>query len=102
METLIEKARVTREHIRQFAAIVGNAHLLTDDETLKDYGHDETEHLLFLPEVVLKPRTTEEISAIMKLCNASRIPVTPRGAGTGLSGGALPHLGGVLISTERL
>ena len=102
METLTEKAQVTREHIRQFAAIVGDANLLTDEETLKDYGHDETENLLFLPEVVLKPRTTEEISEIMKLCNASRIPVTPRGAGTGLSGGALPHLGGVLISTERL
>jgi glycolate oxidase len=102
MEALTQKANITREHIRQFAAIVGEANLLTDEEALRDYGHDETENLLFLPEVVLKPRTAEEISAIMKICNASRIPVTPRGAGTGLSGGALPHLGGVLISTERL
>src|SRR6202008_630804 len=56
----------------------------------------------YLPEMVLKPRTAEEISAIMRICNQCRIPVTPRGAGTGLSGGALPQLGGVLISTERM
>ncbi|HVF96146.1 MAG TPA: FAD-linked oxidase C-terminal domain-containing protein, partial [Flavisolibacter sp.] len=49
-----------------------------------------------------KPRTPEEISIILSICNQHRIPVTPRGAGTGLSGGALPHLGGVLLSTERL
>ena len=59
-------------------------------------------HCSYLPEVVIKPRTAEEISAIMKICNQDKIPVTPRGAGTGLSGGALPHLGGVLLSTERM
>jgi len=73
-----------------------------DEETLRNYGHDETEHLSYLPEIVLKPRTAEEVSAIMGICNQHRIPVTPRGAGTGLSGGALPQLGGVLISTERM
>lgn len=73
-----------------------------DAETLDYFSHDETENLKFLPEVVVKPRTSEEISAILKLCNAEMLPVTPRGAGTGLSGGALPHLGGVLLSTERL
>ena len=56
----------------------------------------------FLPDVVIRPRTAQEISAIMKICNQHRIPVTPRGAGTGLSGGALPHLGGVLLSTDRM
>jgi glycolate oxidase len=58
--------------------------------------------LQYYPEVVLKPKSTEEVAAIMQLCNTHKIPVTPRGAGTGLSGGALPHLGGVLLSTERL
>ena len=58
-------------------------------------------NLFFLPEVVLKPRTAEEISLILKICNEDKIPVTPRGAGTGLSGGALAHLGGVLISTGK-
>lgn len=93
---------INASHLQQFKNIVGEQQVLCDEESLKHYGHDETELLLFLPEVVLKPGTAEEISAIMKICNADRIPVTPRGAGTGLSGGALPHLGGVLLSTERL
>ena len=75
---------------------------MADEESLNHYGHDETENLLYPPEVVIRPRTAEEISAIMKICNRDKIPVTPRGAGTGLSGGALPHLGGVLISTDRM
>lgn len=84
-----------------FCAIVGKEYAFCDDESLQKYGRDETEHLYFQPGLVLKPRTTEEISRIMQLCNEHRIPVTPRGAGTGLSGGALPHLGGVVISMER-
>jgi glycolate oxidase len=97
-----EKGTITSVHFQQFKNIVGDEHVLYDEESLKHYGHDETELLLFLPEVVLKPSTTEQIAAIMKICNAEGIPVTPRGAGTGLSGGALPHLGGVLLSTEKL
>jgi len=76
--------------------------VLVDEESLLDYGHDETEELSFPPQVVVRPADAKQISAIMKICNDARIPVTPRGAGTGLSGGALPHLGGVLISTDRL
>jgi glycolate oxidase len=86
----------------QFKKIVGEQYVLMDEESLNSYAHDETENLHYLPEVVVKPRTAEEISAVMKICNRDKIPVTPRGAGTGLSGGALPHLGGVLISTERM
>lgn len=93
---------LTAEHISQFKKIVGDSYVLADEETLKHYGHDETENLFFPPEAVIKPRTPEEISEILKICNAERIPVTPRGAGTGLSGGALPHLGGVLLSMERM
>ncbi len=59
-----------------------------------DYAH--------MPEVVVKPRTAEEISAIMKMANEEMIPVTPRGAGSGLSGGAVPAKGGILLSTERM
>lgn len=87
--------------VNQFKNLLGEPFVLCDEESLKNYGHDETENLLYLPEVVLKPNTTEQISAVMNICNQHLIPVTPRGAGTGLSGGALPHLGGVLISTER-
>lgn len=102
MEATAAKGLLTSEIIDQFRNIIGLEFVLVDTESLAHYGHDETEHLVYPPEVVLRPRTTEEISAIMKICNRYRIPVTPRGAGTGLSGGALPHLGGVLVSTDRM
>ena len=89
------------EQLDEFRKIIGSDHVYVEEEVLHNYSHDETEHLHFLPDVVLKPRTATEISAILKICNHNRIPVTPRGAGTGLSGGALPHLGGVLLTMER-
>jgi glycolate oxidase len=101
-ETMTRKTALNADHIKLFINLLGENYVLFDQESLHDHGHDQTEHLLFLPEVVLKPRTTEEISEIMKICNANGIPITPRGGGTGLSGGALPHLGGVVLSTERL
>jgi glycolate oxidase len=89
-------------HVERLQQILGKEYVLLDEEALNHYAHDETENLHFLPEIVVKPRTAEEISQIMQLCNEHRIPVTPRGAGTGLSGGALPHVGGVLVSSERM
>jgi glycolate oxidase len=89
-------------HIQLFSSICGENNILTLESEMEKYAHDETEYLNFLPQVVVKPRTSEEISAILKICNEEKIPVTPRGAGTGLSGGALAQLGGVLISTERM
>lgn len=97
-----KRMKVTPNHISFFKQLIGDNYVFVDDETLDFFSRDETEQLHFLPEVVLKPRTATEISSILKICNADLIPVTPRGAGTGLSGGALPHLGGVLISTERM
>jgi glycolate oxidase len=102
MELVSQKRRVTEDELKAFRKIVGNNFVVIDEQELRTYGHDETEQLLYLPSVVVKPKTAEEISAIMRICNKSHIPVTPRGAGTGLSGAAIPHLGGVLISTERM
>jgi microcystin-dependent protein len=82
--------------------IVGEGYVLNDKESLDEYGHDQTEDLQFPPQIIVRPRSAEEISKVLSLCNQHRIPVTPRGAGTGLSGGALPHLGGVLISMDRM
>ena len=93
--------KLTAELVETFRDIIGSANVFLDEESLEKYGKDETEDLYFPPEVVLKPRTTEEISKILKICNDALLHVTPRGAGTGLSGGALPHLGGVLLSMER-
>lgn len=94
-------AAVVPALIQQFEQIVGQQNIIVDEEKRYNYSHDETEDYSFLPDVVLKPGSTEEISAIMKLCNAHTIPVTPRGGGTGLSGGALPINKGVVVSMER-
>ena len=93
MDTLTNSSLAT-DHLDSFKKIVGDAYVFVDDESLRTYAHDETENLVFPPDLVIKPRSTEEVSAIMRICNEFRIPVTPRGAGTGLSGGALAHLGG--------
>jgi len=95
-------ADIALQYIDSFKKIVGDAFVFADEESLNNYAHDETENLHFLPGIVIKPRSAAEVSAIMRFCNEYKIPVTPRGAGTGLSGGALPQLGGVLLSTERM
>jgi glycolate oxidase len=92
---------VTPALVEALKKICGADFVFTDEEKRKQYGHDETEDLLFLPEVVVKPHTPEEISAILKLANEHKVPVTPRAAGTGLSGGALPVHGGISLSVER-
>ena len=102
MNITAEIKHVYNAHYKAFQNIVGANFIFFDEETLAVFAKDETENLYFLPDIVIKPRTAEEISGIMKICNAHKIPVTPRGAGTGLSGGALPHLGGVVISFERM
>lgn len=94
-------AEVSTDLLNQFQAIVGEENIIVDPEKRYDYSHDQTEDYSFLPDVVLKPGSPEEISQIMTLCNRHVIPVTPRGGGTGLSGGALPVLKGVVISMER-
>lgn len=72
-----------------------------DQQVLEHYGHDETENLQCTPEILFKPTNTDEVSRILRYCNANKIPVTPCGARTGLSGGALAVYGGVLLSMER-
>ncbi len=93
--------KITPAIIEKLQQIVGDNYVKFDSESLAEYGHDETESLLFLPEVVVKPGTAEEISEILITANIELVPVTPRGAGTGLSGGALPVYGGIIISMER-
>lgn len=94
-------AEVTPTILSEFEAIVGKDNVLIDAEKRYNYSHDETEDYSFLPDVVLKPGSAEEVSRIMKICNTHKVPVTPRGAGTGLSGGALPIQKGVSLSMER-
>ena len=89
------------EVIDRLRRAVGEEYVVIDREGVQEYGHDKTEDYFFLPEVVVKPRTAQEISEVLKICNVHKIPVTPRGAGTGLSGGALPVRNGMVLSMER-
>lgn len=92
---------INTDIIKALKVLIDTEDVLTDFESLEKYGQDETEDLVYKPEVVVRPKTVEQISQIMKLANAQTIPVTVRGAGTGLSGGALPVCGGIVISMER-
>ncbi len=93
--------KVTSITFLLFEKIVGKENISSDKEQLEKYGQDETEDLIFFAEVILKPSSVKEISQIAKICNEHIIPLTVRGAGTGLSGGALPIKGGVLLSMEK-
>jgi glycolate oxidase len=94
-------ASVTPGIVEELRALIGPESVTTEGEALKLYGQDETEDLVFEPEVVVKPANTQEVSAVLAFANRHRIPVTPRAGGTGLSGGALPIRGGILLSMER-
>jgi glycolate oxidase len=87
--------------ISRLQQVTGPQYVFLDQETRNDYGHDETEDYLFPPAIVIKPGTSEEISAILKIANQEHIPVTAIGGRTGLSGGALCIHGGIGLSMER-
>jgi glycolate oxidase len=96
---------VTPAVAAELRAIAGAANLLYGEpERMLDYAHDETHGPQYshMPEVVVRPDGAEQVAAIMRLANRERIPVTPRGAGSGLSGGAVPIFGGILLSLERM
>jgi len=93
---------VNSELLARLEAIVGPANVLTDRDAIEKYSHDETPGVVGWPEVVVKPANRDEIVAIMHLASANTVAVTPRGAGQGLSGGAVPRFGGIVLSIERM
>jgi glycolate oxidase len=93
--------KVTPEIISKLKGIVGEDSVLIDDESLKLFSRDETEDFYFPPEVIVKPKNTSEVSEVLKLANENSIPVTPRGGGTGLSGGSLSVYGGICLSMQK-
>jgi glycolate oxidase len=94
--------KVTDDILASLTEIVGNKNIVTGDE-LENYARDETPKLKpVLPAVVVKPENTGSVAKILKLANEKNIPVTPRGGGTGLSGGAVPIYGGIVLSLERM
>ena len=89
------------QHEAHFRSVCGDEFVWSDEEARKANAHDETEDLRFLPEWIAAPENTEQISRLLKYCNVEKIPVTTRGGGTGLSGGALPVNGGLVIRMHR-
>ncbi|MBN1276425.1 MAG: FAD-binding protein [Deltaproteobacteria bacterium] len=80
--------------------IVGARHLITDQDAMHEYGSDATK-LEFRPDAVVFPGNSREVSDIMRLATSAFFPVVPRGAGSGMSGGALPVMGGLVMSMDR-
>lgn len=97
----MEYTKITSTILAEIKSAIGNENVFVDEDSLAAYAHDETEDLKYFPEVVVKPIDTASVSALLKICNQHKVPVTPRGGGTGLSGAALPIFGGVLLSMEK-
>jgi glycolate oxidase len=93
--------KFSKDLLNKLELIFDKNFIFTDNAVLKEYSHDETENLSFPPEVLLKPGTSVEVSKIMHFAFENNIPVTPIGARTGLSGGALSIHGGIGLSMER-
>jgi len=95
--------RVTRQTIEELTTIVGKANISTDKSEMEGYSYDETPLVKrYFPQVVVKPGNTGAVAKLLAFANGKRIPVTPRGAGTGVSGGCIPVYGGILLSLERM
>lgn len=95
---------VTKVILDELRSILGDKNVFTDEEKMEAYSHDETDAEVYghMPEVVITPVSAEHIAEVVKLANREMIPVTPRGAGSGLSGGAIPVYGGILLSVEKM
>ncbi|MBP7979162.1 MAG: FAD-binding protein [Sebaldella sp.] len=87
--------------ISEFLSFLDEKQVIASENEKLAYAQDKTEDFVYMPELVLIPDNAEDISKILKICNEHIIPVTVRSTGTGLSGGALPVKGGIVISMEK-
>jgi len=94
--------RVDAQIVERLRRIVGEANVLLTPEEMERYSHDETVGLRASPEVVVRVASAGQVAEILRLAQRERIPVTPRGAGYGLSGGAVPVCGGIVLSLEKM
>jgi glycolate oxidase len=96
--------RVTEDILQELEHIVGKKNVISDPEKKLDYSHDEfsLSDISREPELVVKPKTTKEVSAVLRLADKANFPVTPRGGATGLCGGCVASCGGIVLSLERM
>jgi glycolate oxidase len=90
--------------VQELENISGKKYVIRDPEKMRDYSHDEfsLSDIAREPDVVVKPKSTDEVSRILRLANENKIPVTPRGGATGLCGGCVPAYAGIVLSIERM
>jgi glycolate oxidase len=88
--------------VDRLSSIVGTDGIFVDPSTVDRYLKDETTNVAGRAEVVVRPRTTEAVAQVMRLASQLSVPVTPRGGGTGVTGGAVPAAGGIVLSLERM
>ena len=95
---------VTQAVIDELRALLGTRNVIGDEERMEAYSHDETsaEEYGHMPDVVVTPTSTAQVAEVVKLANRQRLSLTPRGAGSGLSGGAIPVFGGIVLSLEKM
>jgi len=89
-----------KKHIKNLTSIVTDENIYSDKAHLRAYSYDAT-RTRFEPDAVLFPRHEQDVSDILKYCNANKIIVVPRGAGSGFTGGALPSSGGIILAMEK-
>lgn len=89
-------------YLEDLKHIVGSAHVAFGDEITEDFMRDELAEQLYHPEAVVEPQNTEQVSQLMEWAHANRVPVTPRGSGTGLCGGSVAVQGGIILSTAGM
>lgn len=95
--------RVTDQIIKELTAIVSRDNISTKEHEIEGYSSDEAlRSKPYAPQVIVKPTDTHSIAKLLAFANKKRIPVTPRGAGTGLCGGCVPIYGGILLSLEQM
>jgi D-lactate dehydrogenase len=92
---------ITPDFVAKLAGLLPPDRIYTDPVDCYAYAYDNTRKI-FPPDAVVFPITTAEVQAVVALCNDFKIPLTPRGRGTGTSGGSLPEQGGVALSLERM
>src|SRR4030042_6032138 len=98
----MEFGRCTDAELREFGDIVGAENFSTGESALRLASRDESYYTPKIPpDVVVMPASTEEVSAILKVAKARRIPVTARGAGTSIEGNPVPLYGGIVVEMQR-
>lgn len=94
--------KAIEQAFKELAHTLGDKMTSVDRDILEKYSRDETSDLKYTPDILVRVKTTSEVSAVLEICNRHKVPVFPRGAGTGVTGGAVPVGGGVVLSLEHL